>query len=254
VPRTKGRSLAVLSAVMQFPVMTKDKTLLEQILLLERLSDEYTKSAGHQIAPDILLSTLVRILPKNVQRHVQSTMTEDETYSQVREQVLAHERISSTWSKDRVMADINGTALGTVTSYATGDSGVAPMEINQVKGKSKGKGQRAKEHRKGKEKTKANRKMVAKGKGKSQQGGKHSQRPLMFTDATTVVPWDTGNEIAANFRLIKPMVLFDELKLMDHLNMQHHVQAVLEQRNSHPVLQHIVLQGMSTVLPLAIAL
>ena len=47
VPRTKGRSLALLNAVMQFPVMTKDKTLLEQILLLERLSDEYTKSAGH---------------------------------------------------------------------------------------------------------------------------------------------------------------------------------------------------------------
>ena len=70
VPRTKGRSLALLSAVMQFPVMTKEKTLLEQILLLERLSDEYTKSAGHQVAPDILLSTLVRILPKDVQRHV----------------------------------------------------------------------------------------------------------------------------------------------------------------------------------------
>ena len=64
VPRTKGRSLALLNAVMQFPVMTKDKTLPEQILLLERLSDEYTKSAGHQVAPDILLSTLVRILPK----------------------------------------------------------------------------------------------------------------------------------------------------------------------------------------------
>ena len=55
---------------MQFPVMTKEKTLLEQILLLERLSDEYNKSAGHQVAPDILLSTLVRILPKDVQHHV----------------------------------------------------------------------------------------------------------------------------------------------------------------------------------------
>jgi hypothetical protein len=75
----------------------------------------------------------------------------------------------------------------------------------------------------------------------------------MLTDATTVAPWDTENETAANFRLTKPMVLFDKLKLMDHLNMQHQVQAVLEQRSSHPVLQHIVL-GMSTVLPSAIAL
>ena len=172
VPRTKGRSLALPSAVLQFPVMTKDKTLLEQILLLERLSDEYTKSAGHQVAPDILLSTLVRILRKDVQRHVQLTMTEDATYSQVREQVLAHERISSTWSKDRVMADINGTALGTVTSYAAGDSGVAPMEINQVKGKSKGKGQKGKGTQKGKGKDKGKSKDGGKGKGKPQQSGK----------------------------------------------------------------------------------
>jgi hypothetical protein len=50
------------------------------------------------------------------------------------------------------------------------------------------------------------------------------------------------------------MVLFDKLKLMDHLNMQHQVQAVLEQHNNRPVLQHIVLLGMSTVLLSVIAL
>ena len=80
----KGRSLALLNAVMQFPVMSKDKTMLEQILLLERVSDEYTKAAGQQVAPDILLSTLVRILPRDVQRHVQLTMSEDATYAQIR--------------------------------------------------------------------------------------------------------------------------------------------------------------------------
>ena len=129
-------------------------------------------SAKLEEKKDILLSTLVRILPKDVQRHVQLTMTEDATYTQVREQVLAHERISSTWFKDRVMADINGTALGTVTSYATGDSGVVPMEINQVKGKSKGKGQKGKGTQKGKGKDKGKSKDGGKGKGKSQQSGK----------------------------------------------------------------------------------
>ena len=94
-------------------------------------------------------------------------MTEDATYNQVREQVHAHERISSTWSKDRVMADINGTALGSVTSYATGDAGMAPMEINQVKGKSKGKGQKGKGTQKGKGKDKGKSKDSGKGKGKS---------------------------------------------------------------------------------------
>ena len=153
---------------MQFPVMSRDKTMLEQILLLERVSDEYTKAAGQQVAPDILLSTLVRILPKDVQRHVQLTMSEDATYAQVREQVLAHERISSTWSKDRVMADISGTtALGTVTSYAVGDGGAAPMEVNQIKGKAKGKGKFGSGKAKGKGKP-----VIPKGKGKGKPSDK----------------------------------------------------------------------------------
>ena len=168
MPRTKGRSLALLNAVMQFPVMSKDKTMLEQILLLERVSDEYTKAAGQQVAPDILLSTLVRILSRDVQRHVQLTMSEDATYAQIREQVLAHERISSTWSKDRVMADISGAAaLGTVTSYAVGDGGAAPMEVNQIKGKAKGKGKFGSGKAKGKGKP-----VVPKGKGKGKPSDK----------------------------------------------------------------------------------
>ena len=120
MPKTKGRSLALLSAIMQFPVFGRDRSILEQVQNLERLADEYTKSAGHDVAPDILLSTLVRVLPKEIQRHIQLTMGEDATYAQVREQVLAHERIASTWSRDRVMADIGASPLGAVTSYSTG--------------------------------------------------------------------------------------------------------------------------------------
>ena len=127
MPKTKGRSLALLSAIMQFPVFGRDRSILEQVQNLERLADEYTKSAGHDVAPDILLSTLVRVLPKEIQRHIQLTMGEDATYAQVREQVLAHERIASTWSRDRVMADTGASPLGAVTSYSTGDSGAAPM-------------------------------------------------------------------------------------------------------------------------------
>ena len=162
MPKTKGRSLALLSAIMQFPVFGRDRSILEQVQNLERLADEYTKSAGHDVAPDILLSTLVRVLPKEIQRHIQLTMGEDATYAQVREQVLGHERIASTWSRDRVMADIGASPLGAVTSYSTGDSGAAPMEVNQVKGKSKGKSKNAFGKAKGKGKP-----VFPKGKGKS---------------------------------------------------------------------------------------
>lgn len=58
------------------------------------------------------------------------------------------------------MADISGTtALGTVTSYAVGDGGSAPMEVNQIKGKAKSKGKFGKAKGKGKP-------VVPKGKGK----------------------------------------------------------------------------------------
>ena len=162
MPKTKGRSLALLSAIMQFPIFGRDRSILEQVQNLERLADEYTKSAGHDVAPDILLSTLVRVLPKEIQRHIQLTMGEDATYAQVREQLLAHKRIALTWSRDRVMADIGASPLGAVTSYSTGDSGAAPMEVNQIKGKSKGKSKNAFGKAKGKGKP-----VFPKGKGKS---------------------------------------------------------------------------------------
>ena len=121
MPRTKGRSLALLGAIMQFPAFGRDCSMLEQVQTLERLADEYTKSAGHDVAPDILLSTLVRVLPKEIQRHVHLTMGEDASYAQVREQVLANERISSAWSRDRDIADIGASSLGAVASYSTGE-------------------------------------------------------------------------------------------------------------------------------------
>ena len=75
-PRTKGRSLALLNALMSYPQFSKDRSTLEQVQNLEKLADEYRRSSGHDISDDILLSTLIRVLPKNVQQHVQLTMKE----------------------------------------------------------------------------------------------------------------------------------------------------------------------------------
>ena len=74
--RTKGRSLALLNAIMSYPSFSKDRSTLEQVQNLERVADEYRRSSGRDISDDILLSTLVRVLPRDVQRHVQLTMKE----------------------------------------------------------------------------------------------------------------------------------------------------------------------------------
>ena len=85
---------------------------------------------------------------------------------------MAYERVSHSWSRERVLADIGAAPLGSVTSYASDSGGAAPMEVNAVqKGKGKWKG---KQNDKGKgksthgyDKGKGKSKSYDKGKGKS---------------------------------------------------------------------------------------
>jgi len=57
-PRTKGRSLGLLNALMSYPQFSKDRSTLEQVQNLEKLADEYRRSSGHDISDDILLFLL----------------------------------------------------------------------------------------------------------------------------------------------------------------------------------------------------
>ena len=77
-------------------------------------------------------------------------MDEHATFSSVRSHVLIYENVTASWSKEK--AD-----LGAVTSYANDGGGLAPMDINQIKGKGKD----------GKSKDKGKYKSKGKGKGKS---------------------------------------------------------------------------------------
>ena len=93
-PKTKARSLTILSALMGCPTFNKDRTMWEQIQNLERISDEYRKASGQDITDDILLSTLVRVLPRHIQQHVKLGMDGSSTLQQVRERVLAYGPVS----------------------------------------------------------------------------------------------------------------------------------------------------------------
>ncbi|CAL1151636.1 unnamed protein product [Cladocopium goreaui] len=66
-PKTKVRSMAILSAIMGHPAFTKP------------LGDEHDKIAGVNIAEDILLTTFVRCLPHHVQQHIQLGTSRFET-------------------------------------------------------------------------------------------------------------------------------------------------------------------------------
>ena len=128
-PKTKGRAMALLSALMGFPTFQRDKTCLEQVQAMERLAEEYRRASGGDFGDDIMLSTLLRVLPKPVQQHIQLSMDEGTRFNQVKDKIIAYERVSHSWTKDRVLADIGATSLGAVTSYSTDSGGIAPMEV-----------------------------------------------------------------------------------------------------------------------------
>ena len=155
-PKTRARSMAVLSALMQTPHFTKDKTMREQIQSMERVAAEYAKISGHDVTPDVMLGVLLRVLPAQVRQHVQLSLTESSSYSSVRDYILSYELSSTTWNPTRVQQ-----ALGMLPSTGSkAEQGAQPMDIDQVgavtrKGKdrdSKGKGKGDSKGKKGKPK------------------------------------------------------------------------------------------------------
>ena len=137
---------------------------LSRYRFLERLGDEYQKASGVNISEDILQTVLVRSLPKAVQQHIQLGMSNTTTYQEIRDRVVAYEKVSSSWTKDRILMERGGGPIGAVTSCASGgDSGPTPMEINMVQ---KGKGKKGKGPSKGKGKDNG---YNSKSKGKGQE-------------------------------------------------------------------------------------
>eukprot|EP00435_Cladocopium_sp_Y103_P049163 s1537_g14.t1 len=135
---------------MQRPVFTKDRSCHEKVQGME----------------------LIRVLPKHLQQHVQLTMGEHSSF-EVKERILAFELVSSTWTKDRMVAHAGISLLGAVTSNAVADSGgSAPMEIKLIKGKGEWKGKRQSDKGKtkgkqGSDKGKTKGRQFDKGKGKN---------------------------------------------------------------------------------------
>ena len=175
-PRTRARSISMLSALMNFPAFNKNQTIVEQIQGFERLRNEYRRSSGVELADDISLSILVRCLPKTLQQHVRLQLGEDSSYSTVRSLVVAYEQTTSSWTDKRIYSEV-GVTLGAVGSYGA-PGGAAPMEVDAVqqqpwKGKGGGKkGSFGKSKGKGKFNDKGNGKVKVKHNEKGKSSGK----------------------------------------------------------------------------------
>ena len=181
LPKTKSRAISLLAALMNAPNFTmKDRTLLDQVLGLERIRAEYVRSSSTDISDDLMLSVLVKCLPKAIQQHVQLQLNESSTYSQVRNLVVGYERTTTTWSPGKIHSELGilPSSSSSVGNPSASYSGPAPMEIDRFeKGKNKGKV-------KGKTKGKDGPKGKGKSKSDKGKGGKSGKGPMRTATAS----------------------------------------------------------------------
>lgn len=83
----------MLQAYLSHCALTRDKGvgILEQVLGLERLAEEYRSVAGEEIAQKTKISVLLRVTPQKLRQHVQLMM------GGICEKLLSLERATSSW-------------------------------------------------------------------------------------------------------------------------------------------------------------
>ncbi|CAE7270690.1 unnamed protein product [Symbiodinium sp. CCMP2592] len=126
-PRSKVRGLALLNAIMSFPPFVKSKTTREQVDGLDRLAQEYERVSGTAVNADILLGTLLRVLPAHLRNHIQLQMKSDTSYEQVKQFILTYEVTTSNWSASKVQQ-----SLGIGPSGDPSASDPAPMDVDRA--------------------------------------------------------------------------------------------------------------------------
>ena len=140
-PRTRSRSLAMLSAIMALPAFTRERTLREQLMSFERLISEYEKASGNPLPGDVKLSVVLKAIPKALQSHVHLRMDASTTYEDVKNLVLSYEVSTTNWSAARVQQELGLLSpLKSSTSMEVDQEGSVSQIKGQDKGKGKGKG------------------------------------------------------------------------------------------------------------------
>ena len=106
VPSTKQRSLSLAQALSSFPSFNSKLTLLENILQYEQLVSSYETSSGSVYPPDLKTATLIRCAPAKVRDHIQLSLRDDSSYSDVREALLSFDRVTRGFSAEAIMKQL----------------------------------------------------------------------------------------------------------------------------------------------------
>ena len=126
-PHSKNRSMSLLNLIMNWPSFNAKSSLLSQIMKLENAYAEYER-LGTALAEEIRSAVLMRCLTGQLKVWLQLQINETTTYLRLRELIVGYERSTSKWTESMVLG-----------SDAVVDSS-APMEVDRVQHKGKGKG------------------------------------------------------------------------------------------------------------------
>ena len=129
VASTKQRSLSLAPAWSFFASFNNKLTLLENILQYEQLVSSYETSSGSVYPADLKTATLIRCAPAKVRDHIQLSLKEDSTYSDVREALLSFDSVTCGFSAESIMKQL---AYETTSSDRRDDGGVRDMEVDRV--------------------------------------------------------------------------------------------------------------------------
>ena len=146
LPTSKQRTLSLAQTLAQYPQFTSKTSMLEQILNFEQLVSQYESSSGNMYPSDLKAATILRCSPQRIREYLQLSLKEESTYADIREAVLAHERVTKGFPTEQILKQVQ-------TSGEHDTS--APMEVDRIfkggkdhkgkgkKGDSKGKGRGA---------------------------------------------------------------------------------------------------------------
>ena len=126
-PHSKNRSMSLLNLIMNWPSFTSKSSLLSQIMKLVNAYAEYER-LGTALAEEIRSPVLMRCLTGQLKVWLQLQINETTTYLQLRELIVSYERSASKWTESMVLG-----------ADAVVDSS-APVEVDRIQQKGKGKG------------------------------------------------------------------------------------------------------------------
>ena len=134
-PKARPRSMAIGQAIMNLPSFPREKGMLENLLQLDLLLEQYRLSSGHAMPDDLVVSTVLRCLEPGLRRHLEMTMDDAVDYEKLKDKLVLLDKNVRAWSGDSYLKMVQN-------AMAQSSGGPVPMEVDQVgqiKGKQKGK-------------------------------------------------------------------------------------------------------------------